>query len=53
MKKNKKNSRQVQRWSQEDKQNFADRNFLKAQTIQGKRFDGPEEDEWDDLWDDE
>lgn len=42
------------RWSAEDRQNFADRNILKAQTIQGRRFGGPEADEWDDddLWDD-
>ena len=51
MKKDKK-PRTTNRWSDQDRQAFADRNILKAQTIQGKRFEGAEVDEWDE-WDDE
>jgi hypothetical protein len=35
------------KWSDEDRQAFADRNFLKAQTVQMRRFDGPGAEEWD------
>ena len=44
--KNNKNS-----WSESDKQAFADRNILKAQTVQARRYQGPMADEWDDVWD--
>lgn len=47
MRKNKTTSK----WSQADRQAFADRNILKAQTVQGRRFEGATADEWD--WDDE
>ena len=43
--------RPVNRWNADDRQSFADRNFLKSQTVQMRRFEGPEADEWD--WDDE
>lgn len=51
-KNNKKKNRTADRWSDADRQSFADRNILKAQTIQGKRFEGADADEWED-WDDE
>ena len=47
--KNKNNNnkyRPVNRWSAEDKQAFADRNFLKSQTVTMRRFEGATEDEW-------
>lgn len=41
------------KWSDEDRRCFADRNFLKAQTVPSRRFDGPGADEWDWLDDEE
>lgn len=35
------------KWSKQDRQAFADGNRLRAQTIPGKRDDGPDPDEWD------
>ena len=52
--KNKNNKyRPVNRWSAEDKQAFADRNFLKSQTVTMRRFEGATEDEWDWAYDEE
>lgn len=54
MRKNRKNKGKTPtRWSAEDRQNFADRNFLRAQTVPAMRYEGPEADEWDDLWDED
>lgn len=36
-------------WGDDDRQRFADRDILPAQTIPSKRDDGPSADEWDDL----
>ena len=36
------------KWSEPDRQRFADRDVLKAQTVPGRRADGPQADEWDD-----
>ena len=44
-------SRTINRWSQSDRQAFADGNRLRAQTIQGRRAAGPQAAEWD--WDEE
>ena len=38
------------RWSDEDRQRFADRNVLKARTVPSKRAPEPEPDEWDEDW---
>jgi hypothetical protein len=51
MKQNSKNKNNRKSWSQDDRQAFADRNILKAQTVQARRYQGPEADEWDDIWD--
>ena len=45
-----KNNKNNKAWSTEDRQRFADRNVLKAQTVQARRFQGPEAEEWEDLW---
>lgn len=45
------NNKTKNAWSAGDRQRFADRNFLKAQTVPSRRFDGPEAEEW--LWDDD
>lgn len=34
-------------WSAEDRQRFADRNILKANTVPAMRWEGPEAEEWD------
>lgn len=34
-------------WSQEDRQRFSDRNFLKSKTIPSKKKSPPEKSEWD------
>lgn len=46
------------KWSSEDRQRFADRNILRAQSVPSKRFGGAEAEEWDyededaeDYWD--
>lgn len=52
MKKNNKTNSKA--WSNEDRQRFADRDFVRSTVIQGKRYEGPHADEWaddDDLWD--
>ena len=36
-----------QRWSEEDRRNFADRNFVRNRTRPGKRRQGPDAREWD------
>lgn len=36
-------------WDDDDRQRFADRDILRAQTIPSKRDEGPSADEWDDL----
>lgn len=50
MKRNNKNNRNT--WSAEDRQRFADRNFLKASTVPARRYEGPGAEEWDDIWED-
>lgn len=42
----KKKKRIVFKWSQQDKQNFSDRNFLKAKTIPSKKKPPPDKSEW-------
>jgi|Laugresu1bdmlbsd_1035121.scaffolds.fasta_scaffold432149_1 hypothetical protein len=37
----------ISRWSKKDKQNFADRNVLKAKTIPSKKKPPPDKKEWD------
>jgi hypothetical protein len=52
MRKNK-TSKQIIRWGADERREFADGKRLRAQTIQGKRFDGATADEWADeadLW---
>ena len=44
-------NRQASRWSEGDRQAFADRNILRAQTVQMRRATGPQADEW--FWEDE
>jgi len=39
-----------EKWSDEDRQRFADRNVLKARTVPSKRAPKPEPDEWDEDW---
>lgn len=52
--KNKKDMfRPVNRWSEGDRQAFADRNILKSQTVQMRKFEGPSADEWEWAYDDE
>lgn len=34
-------------WSSEDRQRFSDGDRLRASTVEPKRFDGPESNEWD------
>jgi hypothetical protein len=34
-------------WSKQDKQNFADKNILKAKTVPGKKKPPPNKKEWD------
>lgn len=41
------------RWSRDDRQRFADGDVLKASTVPGKRVEGPDASEWDDLFDDD
>jgi hypothetical protein len=44
----KKKSKKVKsKWSSLDRQNFADRNFLKALTIPKKKKSPPDKTEWD------
>jgi len=38
------------KWTDEDRQRFADRNILKAQTVPKKVRVYPEVDEWDEDW---
>jgi hypothetical protein len=33
-------------WNDADRRRFADRDVLRAQTVPGRRFDGPSADEW-------
>jgi hypothetical protein len=37
----------ISAWSTEDRQNFADRNFLKSKTIPSKKKLPPDKKEWD------
>ena len=37
----------ISSWSNEDKQNFADRNFLKSKKIPSKKKQPPDKKEWD------
>lgn len=43
-------TKRTNRWSSQDRQAFGDGNRLRAQTIQGKRADGPLPIEWDDTY---
>lgn len=45
--KKKKRKKTVFKWSDEDRQNFADRNFLKSYKIPSKRKSPPDKKEWD------
>jgi hypothetical protein len=36
-----------QRWNEADARRFADRDMLRARSVPGRRFDGPDETEWD------
>jgi hypothetical protein len=37
----------ISKWSSEDRQNFSDRNFLKAKTIPSKKKSPPDKSEWE------
>jgi len=47
MKKKKKRFLFSKKWSDEDKQNFSDKNILKSKTIPSKKKSPPEISEWD------
>lgn len=44
----KKKKKTVSKWSLQDRQNFADRNFLKAKTVPAKKQPPPDKSEWSD-----